>query len=70
MDSVKLQLYFLMNNVTQELAHNVAAAWRSGGVSAKFGRELNFQNPAMCQTSHTPTDAKPLVIGWRLFIGF
>jgi len=41
------------------MSHNEIGAWRSGGVSAKLGREPNFQNPAKCRTRHAPPDAKP-----------
>jgi len=37
------------------------AAWRSGGVEQRLGREQKMMLPALCQTSHTPACAKPLV---------
>ena len=48
---------------TMAVAHNVPAAWRSGGGTQRFGRETNFQSPTKLSANHTPTDTKPPVRG-------
>jgi hypothetical protein len=56
--------------IPKGLRSNGPAAWRSGGETQRLERAANFQNPTKQSASHTPTDAKPLVICWHLFLYF